>query len=411
MLRSRPFIALLAAEIVSTTGSQLSWLAVPWFVLVTTGSPSRMGIVLAAEFLGTAIFGIPSSRVAARLGARNTLLACDLVRAPLVALVPLLHAAGALSFPVLVAIVFCLGALFTPSYSSQRVVLPELFGEDDRLLGQANALLRGTTASTVLIGPPVAGVLIAALGASTVLWIDAATFLVSFAIVALFVPAGSRAPEGEDARGVFAGLRFLWRDRLLRPWTVGGACFELGWQALFAAIPVIAFVRYGDPKVAGWLFASFGAGGILGSVLVVPALKRIDSYRLVVLAKIPQLAVLWLLALDLPAVWIAPALAAASFLGSFVTAPVTGVQSARAPASVRPHVMAAYLTITLLAGMIGLASAGPTLEHIGFQAVFVGLAAVHTAGAVPFVAASLRERALSGAAGGVSPPASGESRA
>lgn len=391
VLRQRPFVALLAAEVVSNTGSQMSALAIPWFVLETTGSPARMGFVLAAEFLGTALLGIPSGLIAARLGARRTLLVCDLVRAPLVALVPLLAATGVLTFPLLLAIVFCLGALFTPAYSSQRVVLPELLGEDDRVLGQANAVLWGANRTTILLGPPLAGVLIAAVGVSSVLWVDAATFLVSFALVALLVPVGNRAPESEDARGLFAGVRFLARDRLLRPWTIAGAGFDLGWQALFATIPVLAFLRYDDPKVAGWLFAAFGACGLLGNILAVPALRRVDPYLLVVVAKVPQVAAFWLLALDLPAVGLGAVLAVASFLGSFINAPVDGVLSRRAPASVRPHVMAAYLTILVLAGMIGLAGAGPTLEHVGFRAVFVAVAAVHTAGAVPFVLAALRE--------------------
>ena len=370
----------------------MSWLAIPWFVLETTGSPTRMSIALAAEFLGTALLGVPSGSVAARLGARRTLLACDLARAPLIALIPLLHATGLLTFPILASIAFVLGALWTPAYSSQRVILPELLGEDDRTLGQANAVLRATTSTTVLIGPLLAGFLIGAVGASNVLWIDAGTFVGSFALIALFVPPGDRAPEAEDARGLLAGIRFLWRDRLLRPWTLAGAGFELGWQALFVVIPVVAFVRFDDPTVAGWLWAAYGAGGIAGNILVVPILRRLDPYAIVVAAKLAQLAVLWVLVLDLPVVAFGAAIATASFLASFVSAPVTGVQTARTPAAVLPHAMAAYLTVTLVAGMVGLAVAGPTLEHVSFRAVFVGIAAVHTVCAIPFVLAALRER-------------------
>ncbi len=392
-LRSRPLLALLAAEAVSTTGSQMTWLAVPWFVLETTGSPTRMSVVLAAEFLGTALVGIPSGAVAARLGARRMLLACDLLRAPLVALVPLLHVAELLTFPLLAAIAFVLGALWTPAYSSQRVILPELLGEDDRVLVQANALLRATTSTTVLVGPPIAGLLIVALGASNVLWLDAGTFLVSFALIALFVPPGDRLPAAEDTRGLFAGIRFLWRDRLLRPWTLAGAGFELGSQALFAVIPVLAFLRFDDPTVAGWLWAAFGAAGIAGSVLVVVALRRIDPYLIVVFAKVGQLVLFWLLALDLPVVAFGVTVAGVSFLASFINAPVTAVQTTRAPRSVRPHAMAAYMTLTLVAGAVGLASAGPVVEHVGFRAVFVGIALVHTIGSPPFILAALRERA------------------
>ena len=61
MLRNRGLLALLAAEVVSTTGSMMTWLALPWFVLSSTGSASRMGIVLAAEAAGVAPSEFPAA--------------------------------------------------------------------------------------------------------------------------------------------------------------------------------------------------------------------------------------------------------------------------------------------------------------------------------------------------------------
>src|SRR4051812_50011453 len=77
--------------------------ALPWFVLATTGSPARTGIVVGAEFAGIALFGIPSGRLATRLGPRPALLLTDALCVPVILLVPVLHWAGLLSFPVLVA--------------------------------------------------------------------------------------------------------------------------------------------------------------------------------------------------------------------------------------------------------------------------------------------------------------------
>jgi MFS family permease len=105
--RRRPLAALLAAEAISTTGSQMTLLALPWFVLVTTGSPARMGVVVAADLVPMVVLALPGGALVGRLGARRTMLACDLARAPLIGLVPLLHALGLLSFPVLVGLVVC----------------------------------------------------------------------------------------------------------------------------------------------------------------------------------------------------------------------------------------------------------------------------------------------------------------
>ena len=66
VLRSRPITALLAAEVLSTTGSQMTWLALPWFVLVTTGSAKQLALVVAAETAGFALFAIPSGSLLAR---------------------------------------------------------------------------------------------------------------------------------------------------------------------------------------------------------------------------------------------------------------------------------------------------------------------------------------------------------
>ena len=98
ILRNVPLRALVVAEVISTTGSQMTWLALPWFVLVTTGSPTRMTFVLAAEVIGLGVAGLPSGNLLQRLGARRTMMCADALRAPLMLLVPVLHWTGHLSY-------------------------------------------------------------------------------------------------------------------------------------------------------------------------------------------------------------------------------------------------------------------------------------------------------------------------
>jgi hypothetical protein len=57
ILRDRRIAALLAAEVVSSLGTQMTWIALPWFVLRTTGSPQRMTWVIIAEILPVAVLG------------------------------------------------------------------------------------------------------------------------------------------------------------------------------------------------------------------------------------------------------------------------------------------------------------------------------------------------------------------
>ena len=68
MLHDRQIRALLAAEVISTTGAQMTWVALPWFVLLTTGSATKTTFVVAAEVIGLALFGLPGGRLLGRFG-------------------------------------------------------------------------------------------------------------------------------------------------------------------------------------------------------------------------------------------------------------------------------------------------------------------------------------------------------
>src|SRR4051794_16130390 len=142
MLRDRRLLALLCAETVSMTGVQMTWLALPWFVLTTTGSPGKMTLVLGSEALGLVLLSLPGGTVLTTLGSRRTMMIADAARAPLTLAIPILHWSGDLSFPLLLGLVFALGACAGPYFAAQRALVPELVGEDERLVGKANAFLQ-----------------------------------------------------------------------------------------------------------------------------------------------------------------------------------------------------------------------------------------------------------------------------
>jgi MFS family permease len=295
MLRDRGLRALLAAEVVSTTGSMMTWLALPWFVLSTTGSASRMGVVLAAEALGVAVCGIPGGHLAARLGARRTMVIVNAIAGPALLIVPLLHWAGLLSFGLLIVVVFAIGGLFGPYFASQRVVLAEILGDDEEKVSAANAWLQGATRITMLLGPPLAGVLITLIGAPAVLVVDAGTFLFALVVIAVFVPAGKPVEATGDSTGILAGVRYLRRNRLLLAWTVTMAIGDAAWNALFATLPYYAYTRYGNAKVAGILLACFGVAAVVGNVASFRVRRRMEPATLIAVFVLAQAASLWLL--------------------------------------------------------------------------------------------------------------------
>ena len=91
------------------------------------------------------------------------------------------------------------------------------------------------------------------------LYVDAATFLCSFALLSLFVPARPPLPQSDDGRGVLAGIRFLLHDPLLRVLGVTALVANGLGQMLGAGLTVLAYEEYSSSKVAGAFFAAFGA--------------------------------------------------------------------------------------------------------------------------------------------------------
>src|SRR5204862_5477324 len=111
----------------------------------------------AAEATALALLGLPGGRVLGRLRSRRTMMRCDAARAPVMLVIPVLHWSGGLSFPILLAVAFTLGSLAAPYFAAQKVIVPELIGEDEQRVGEANALFQAATRVTLLAGPALAG--------------------------------------------------------------------------------------------------------------------------------------------------------------------------------------------------------------------------------------------------------------
>jgi MFS family permease len=396
MLRDRRLLAVLGAEIVSGLGSYMSFLAIPWFVLVTTGSAARMGVVLAAEIVPIALLGIPSGTLVGRIGARTTMWACDLARAPVVAAIPLLHAGDLLSFPLLVGLVALIGAFSGPHFAAQRLILPELVGEDERVVAKANSVVEGAQRINQLAGPLLAGVLIAAMGASNVLYVDAATFLVSSLLIAAVMPRRQPRVAGEadeDGGGLLAGLRFLVRDPLLGPIMIVTVVSNALGQALLAALPVLAYEEFDrSSRVAGVFYAAMGLGAVVGTVIAFKVVERFPPLPLAAVAALASVLPRWLLGIDLPVVGVVAVLAASALWNPIGNAPMLAIFTVRTPPALRAKVMTALITFATLAMPAGLLVVGPLLEAWGPRPVFLVLAAGMTASSLFFAWVVLRAR-------------------
>ena len=393
LLRDRALLALLARDVISTAGSQMTWVALPWFVITTTGSATKMAIVVAVEAAALGIVGFFASNFVGRLGLRRTMLVADACRAPLVCAVPVLHAAGLLSFPLLLVLVFAVGAFGTPSFVSKASILPEIVGEDEGVLGEANALLQAAMRTALVLGPVLAGVLIGLIGATNVLYVDAATFAVAFLLIACFVRVGGSAPETEESRGLGAGLRFLFRDRLLRPWSVAIVVGDVAWLSFFVALPVLVLTRFGEqPEILGWLLGAWGLGAVLGAAVIFRYVRRVDGLLLGSVGELAMIAPVWVFLADVRAGILIAAMFFSGLANGFINAPIWTIFTVRTPPALRPKAWAAIIATTSLIGPLALLATGSALDSLGVTATVLAIAVVQTCAALLFAGAGLRER-------------------
>ena len=211
-----------------------------------------------------ALLGIPSGSLIGRLGARTTMLLSDALRAPLIALVPLLHWAGHLSFGALLVIVFLLGAFTAPYITSQRLIIPELFGDDERLVSKASALFGGAHAAADRDRPGdrrrADRVARSTRGARRRRVHVPVRVRVHRAARRGRPPASRRTTTRVACSPASTTCR---RDRLLGPMTLAVIILDGAAGAIAVAVPLVAYTRYDrDVHVAGWIFTSFGVGAV-----------------------------------------------------------------------------------------------------------------------------------------------------
>jgi MFS family permease len=287
----QPMGILLVANVISYVGDVMAFLALPWFVLQTTGSLTKTGIT---AFCATAAIGLSAlfgSRLVDRLGYKPASVLSDLVSTVSIGLVPLLYQMGMLSFDGLLVLVFLLGLVATPGRTARSALVPDLAQLADLRFERVTGLSDGVSRVAGFIGAPMAGLLIVLVGTSSLLWIDAGTFAVSALLIGLGVPGAARlraaqagapsdaaveSPEPDavaepapGARGgVREGLRFLFREPVLFSIVVTVLITNL-LDAGFGSVLAPAYIKqvYGSAVVQGGAVAAFGGAAFVGALL------------------------------------------------------------------------------------------------------------------------------------------------
>jgi MFS family permease len=305
MRRRTPLIGWLTAESISLCGTRLSLIAIPWFVLVTTGSATMTGLVAFAEMAPYVLAKAAGGPLIDRIGAARVSVAADAASAVVVVSIPLLDGVGLLSYPVLLAIVAVAGLLRGPGDGAKAALIPDIVDATGVPMERATGLHGAAERLASTAGAALAGLLVAVLGPVNALLLDAATFAVAAALIAATAPPRV-PPPAEEETGYLTQLRqgwdFLRSDSVLVAMTVMISITNLLDQAyVVVLVPVWAYESGQGVGAVGLLFAVFAAAATLGSLLASAILHRLPRYATYLIAFLvcgaPRFAVL---AFDVP---------------------------------------------------------------------------------------------------------------
>jgi predicted MFS family arabinose efflux permease len=271
--RQRDFRALFWAQAVSVFGDRMVAVALAFAVLEVGGSASEVGLVLACRtlpLLGSVLVG---GVVADRTSRRAVMVAADLVRFAVqgtLAVLLLTGGAEVWSLALLSGVAGAATGFFNPASTG---LLPDVVAPEQ--LQQANGLRATAQSAGEIVGPALAGALVAAAGAGWALAVDAATFAVSAAFLAQL----SLPPRAERARTSFLeDLRAGWGEFRSRRWVwifvLSAAIGNLWWGAWSALGPVVAEADLGGAAAWGFTLAVMGVGALAGSLIATRAKPR-----------------------------------------------------------------------------------------------------------------------------------------
>ncbi|GGN62088.1 MFS transporter [Streptomyces kronopolitis] len=278
---------LLAAMAVSLTGTRVSAIALPWFVLATTGSPTRTGLVAFCEMAPYVLVKALTGPLVDRAGARVVSWSTDLVSATAAGTVPLLHALDLLSLPLLLPLVALIGAARGPGDLAKEVMVPEAADRSRVPLERATGLAGVTERLAATVGPAAGGVLVALLGPLAGLAVNAGCFLLGPVIMLLTLPRGmgraaGNAPSSERTtesgywKRLGEGFQFLRGEPLLLTVIVMFGITNL-LDAAFSSVlvPVWARTSGGGAAAIGLTGSVGGVAAIAGSLVAAAAAHRL----------------------------------------------------------------------------------------------------------------------------------------
>jgi MFS family permease len=353
MLGSRALRTLLVASAASNLGDGVTVAAAPLLAASLTTDPRTLGAVGVALTLPWLLFALPSGAVADRADRRWLMASADLVRAGTIGLLAVAVLAGRASIPVLLVVFFVTTSADTVFHNASQAALPMVVERDG--LPRANARFQTVQiAGTTLVGPPLGGVLFA-VAAAAPFAVDAASFLISGALLSTL--RGRLRPE-----------------RIGDPSTIWADIAEV---AGFVMLVLLAREELGlDARGYGLLLASFAVGGLGGAAVAERLRQRVEDAGSLVGSTAGMAGAWALLAATTRPVLAGLALAMYGYAAVWWNVVTASFRQAVVPERLQGRVNSAYRLASWGATSLGAAAGGVVAAALGLRAVYAGAAAV-----------------------------------
>lgn len=379
----RPLRALLVASYISWFGNGLTIVAVPLYVLRQTGSPLYTGLAGFANTLPMALGGLVGGVVVDRLGGRVVSAGADLLAGVLILLVPLLAQTSGLPFGFLLVLIAARTLVDTPGSAARLAMLEPLAIRGGGRLESANAWFSGAQRTGLIIAPVCATLLAQVTDPSTVLYVDAATFAVSGALVWGLTPRVAVVRQSDQtgfARDLRDGLSLLARTPVLRAIVTVVVVTNFIDDALAPVVlPLFSRDVLGDANLVGLLVGLFGAGAVVGTFAYIPSSRGLLHNRFATFV-----GAFGVIALMRAALAFGPPVALA-FLVLFVLGLAAGplnplittVLQEVTPSEVQGRVLGVVLSVAFVAAPFGILVQSWLIEQVGITTTLGAFAGVY----------------------------------
>lgn len=374
-LRNWRFRYYLIGGTVSELGDNLIPVALAFAVLGFTHSPSELSKVLVAEASSQLVFILAGGSVADRVGRRRAMIlasVAQLVAIGLLGVLVLVSKPDVAMFAGAAVVQGAASALFLPAAAG---MLPSFLDKKD--LAQGNALYQVGLAASSIVGPTLAGLLLATVGAGWAFIADAGSFAVSIGMLLAIGRIPDEHPVSSERW--WEGMRAGWNAFTERTWvwaiTLESTLFNFGYAAYMVLGPTESFRHYAGASTWAAISAAGAAGAVIGGLISSRVRPRHQMRLAIPMAAFfgfPPLA----LSMHLDAVIVAITAAPAGTGLIFFTSAFQTLIQQHLPEDVLSRVSSYDLFGSLISFPVGLACAGALIDRIGLSTSLVSVSII-----------------------------------